>query len=373
MNSFAGFWDSLGSDKFFLILGSVFFLTHVIFLIYRCVLLVRNQERKKEEEGVSVVITCSNKAELLKENLPAYLEQDYPSYEVIVVDECSEDETQDVLADFQKVYPHLKTTRIFPGTKFRRTKKIAIHIGVLAATHDILLFAEIDGKPESKHWVRTMQSYFDRNTAVVLGYANYPEMKGNAVRRYFHFLRFWETLFMVNGGACVMGNAYNMGYRKKYYIEKRGFSGNTQEFIGYESEMVKVLASEGAVKVVKDKDARVVIADDGWKSWTDDNSYYYTTKRRWPGNALALSHADFVIEMLLYVLLFYFVIFNVWHKYFVIPVLLTFLTDVIVTNIGLKHLGLKKLFLTSLTVNVFGFVYKGYYSICSIFTGKKWR
>ncbi|MDE7374814.1 MAG: glycosyl transferase family 2, partial [Odoribacter sp.] len=86
MNSFAGFWDSLGSDKFFLVLGSVFFVAHVFFLIYRCVLLVRNQERKKEEEGVSVVITCSNKAELLKENLPAYLEQDYPSYEVIVVD-----------------------------------------------------------------------------------------------------------------------------------------------------------------------------------------------------------------------------------------------------------------------------------------------
>ena len=373
MNSLAEFWDSLGYDKFLLVLGIVFFVGHAFLLIYRCVLLVRTQERKKSKEGVSVVITCSNKAELLKENLPAYLEQDYPSYEVIVVDECSEDETQEVLSDLQKVYPRLKTTRIFPGTKFRRTKKIAIHIGVLAATHDILLFAEIDGKPESKHWIQSMQSCFDQNTAVVLGYANYAESKGNAVRRYFRFLRFWETLFMVHGGACVAGNAYNMGYRKKYYLEKRGFSGNTQEYIGYESEMVKELASEGTVKVVKDRDARVVIADDGRRAWLDDNSYYYTTRRRWPWSALALSSVDFVMEMLLYILSFYFVIFNILHEYFIIPVVLTFLTDVIVTNIGLKHLGLKKLFLTSLTVNAFGFVYKGYYSICSIFTGKKWR
>lgn len=131
-------------------MGAVLFICHVIFLIYRCVLLLKKQERGNNEEGVSVIMTCSNKAELLRENLVAYLEQDYPSFEVIIVDECSEDETQHVLSDFQKQYPHLRTTRIFPDTKFRRTKKIAINIGVLAATYDILLFAEINARPESK-------------------------------------------------------------------------------------------------------------------------------------------------------------------------------------------------------------------------------
>jgi len=375
MNNFAEFWNSLGYERLFLILLVVFFICHVVFLIYRSILLgiVRKPVKEMSGEGVSVIITCSNKAELLKQNLISFLEQDYPCFEVIVVDECSEDDTQEILSELQKKYPHLKTSRIFPDTKFRRTKKIAINIGVLAASYDILLFSEITAQPAGKNWIRTMQSCFDRDTAVVIGYSNYAVMKERAMRRYFRFLWFWKTLVMVRNGMYVMGNGYNMGYRKKYYLEKRGFSGNTQEYIGYDSEMVKELSRKGAVKVVKDEEARIVIADDSRKAWEDDYSYYYAMKRRWPWCALLWSNADFVFEGFVYVLSFYFIIFNPLHNYFAIPVVLTFLIDLIVINICLKHLGLRKLFITSLTVNSLGFIYKWYYSIYSIFTSKKWR
>lgn len=373
MNGFVEFWDSLGYNKWFLIFLIVLFICHILFLIYRSVLLAKKQERTSGEEGVSVIITCSNKAELLRENLVAYLEQDYPAFEVIVVDECSEDETQEVLSDLQKKYPHLKTSRIFPDTKFRRTKKIAINIGVLAATHDILLFSEINARPESKKWIQAMQSYFDRNTAVVIGYSNYVAKRGTSLRRYFRFLWFWKTLMMVRNGMYVMGNGYNMGYRKRYYMEKRGFSGNTQEYIGYDSEMVRELSRKGSVKVIKEEETRVVIMDDSRKAWEDDYSYYYATKRRWPFYVLLRSNVDFWVEALLYILSFYFIIFSSIQKYSAIPIVLTFLIDLIVINICLKHLGLKKLFITSLTVNALGFVYKWYYSIYSIFTSKKWR
>ena len=176
------------------------------------------------EEGVSVIITCSNKAELLKQNLEAFLTQEYPKYEVIVVDECSEDETQDVLSDLQQKYPHLKTTRIFPETKFRRTKKIAINIGVLAAQYDVLLFSEINCKPGSGRWLHAMASYFTPDTAVVIGYSNYPvDGAGGKFRCYFRFLWFWKTMVLNRRGLQVVGNGNNMGYRKKYYLEKRGF------------------------------------------------------------------------------------------------------------------------------------------------------
>lgn len=101
------------------------------------------------EEGVSVIITCSNKAELLKQNLEAFLTQEYPKYEVIVVDEGSEDETR-------MFYPICNRNTAFEDypdfseTKFRRTKKIAINIGVLAAQYDVLLFSEINCKPGSR-------------------------------------------------------------------------------------------------------------------------------------------------------------------------------------------------------------------------------
>lgn len=374
MNSIIEFWNGLGDDKFFLIFVIVFFLCHLIFQIYRNTLFSasKKQGRYGKEEGVSVILTCSDKAELLKENLPAFLEQDYPDFEVIVVDECSEDETQKVLSDLQKQYPHLRTSRIFPDTKFRRTKKIAINIGVLAATHDILLFSEINARPESKNWIRTMQAYFDANTAVVLGYSNYAVKRGNAFRRYFRFLWFWRMLLMVRRHINICGNGYNMGYRKRYYLEKRGFTKNTQEYIGYDSDMVGELADKGSVRMVTDMDAHVVLTDDSKEAWKDDYSYHYATRRRWPWQVIVWSHIDFVVETLIYLLSVYFVAFHPLRKYFVIPLVLTFLVDAIICNVGARRLGLKKMFMASLVVNACGFVYKWYYGVCSVLNRKKW-
>ncbi len=376
MNSFLEYWGSPGSDPCLVILLVFLFLCHLILLLYRGSVLWAKKAStyKSREEGVSVILTCANKGELLKQNLEAFLNQDYPNYEVIVVDECSEDDTQEVLSDLQKQYTHLKTTRIFPDTKFRSTKKIAINIGILAARNDILLFTEIKCQPESKYWVREMQSAFDEGTAVVIGYANYPMGKNIlGLRRYFRFLWFWKTLLLVRCGMYVLGNGYNMGYRKKYYLEKRGFTGNTQEYLGFDSQMVKVLSLKGDVRVVKQKDARMCIVDESRKAWQDDCSYHYADKRRWPWKARLWNNTDFIIEGGLYLLAFYFIISTILWKYAAILAFLTFLMDLIVINTCLRHLGQRKLFITSLTVNAFGFIYKWYYCMYSIFSSKKWR
>ena len=150
MEDFLVYWNGLGYDKAVLVLAALFFVWHAAGLFFRS-RLVRGGTKEGQAqgtEGVSVILTCANKTEALEAHLEAFLEQDYPEFEVVVVDECSEDDTQEVLSKFQERYPHLKTSRIPSATKFRRTKKIAIHIGVLAAKYDVLLFSEFTWKPE---------------------------------------------------------------------------------------------------------------------------------------------------------------------------------------------------------------------------------
>jgi len=168
-------------------------------------------------------------------------------------------------------------------------------------------------------------------------------------------------------------NGNNMGYRKKYYLEKRGFTGNTQEYIGYDTEIVKDMAKKGTVKVVKDPDTRVVICDERKKAWKDDYSYYYATKRRWPLAVRLSSDVDFIVESIVYLSAFYFIIQGTLREYSAGIIILTFLIDFIVINVVLKHLGQRKLFLTSFTVNTLGFIFQWYYNFYSIFTAKKWR
>lgn len=376
MDNITEFWNNLGYNRFLLILLLILFFAHIFSMICRSMILLSKKKATSsvKEEGVSVIITCANKAELLKKNLEAFLTQDYPQYEIVVVDECSEDETQDVLSDLQQEYPHLKTSRIFPDTKFRRTKKIAINIGVLAAQYDVLLFSEINCVPEGKNWIKTMQSYFDPNTAAVIGYSNYEVGNHNInIRHYFRFLWFWKAVVLLKHGMNVVGNGYNMGYRKKYYLEKRGFTGNTQEYIGFDTEMVRELSKKGSVKIAKETEANIIMTDDSQKAWKDDYSYYYTTMQRWPLYVRIISNMDFWVEFLFYILSFYFIFVGILYEYMAIPIILTFLIDFIVINICLKRIGQKKLFITSFTVNTLGFIYKGYYSIYSIFTSKKWR
>ena len=376
MNNFVDFWVGLGYNGWLFLLLILLFFVHFIMIILRSTVLTTKKRPAtvEPEEGVSVIITCSNKVELLKQNLEAFLTQEYPKYEVIVVDECSEDETQDVLSDLQQKYPHLKTTRIFPETKFRRTKKIAINIGVLAAQYDVLLFSEINCKPGSGRWLHAMASYFTPDTAVVIGYSNYPvDGAGGKFRCYFRFLWFWKTMVLNRRGLQVVGNGNNMGYRKKYYLEKRGFTANTQEYIGYDTEIVKDMAKKGTVKVVKDPDTRVMICDERKKAWKDDYSYYYATKRRWPLAVRLSSDVDFIVESIVYLSAFYFIIQGTLREYSAGIIILTFLIDFIVINVVLKHLGQRKLFLTSFTVNTLGFIFQWYYNFYSIFTAKKWR
>ena len=160
MESLRFLWGELGAFKYGVILLFVLILTYMYHIIRRCVIVSRKNEPRDKQvhEGVSVIITSHNNAECLRRNLSSFLMQQYDNFEVIVVDECSEDDTQDVLAEIQKDYPQLRCTRIFPDTKFRFTKKLAINIGVLAAKHDILLFSEINCHPSSMYWIKTMES-----------------------------------------------------------------------------------------------------------------------------------------------------------------------------------------------------------------------
>lgn len=368
------FWDSLEGYRAVFVLLVVFFLWHVVWLAYRCSLLgVKKQPAHGPKEGVSVIITCSNRAELLEQNLEAFLQQNYPRFEVIVVDECSEDETQEVLSKLQKRYAHLKVSRIPSATKFRCTKKIAINIGILAAKYDVLLFSEIYCRPLSADWIRTMQAYFDKETAVVLGFANYEAKKGAGMKRYFRFLRFWRMVDLAQVGMYVMGNGCNMGYRKSFYLEERGFTGNTQAYIGFDTEMVKKLSKRGKVKVVKEVEAHVAILDDSVKAWEDDCSYAYATRSRWPWRVVLWVNMDFVMEMLFYVSAFYLIVVNDYRLYFSGLVIFMCLYNLIIINLGQKRLHQMKLFLPSLRSTTCGFIQKGYYDICSMFTSRKWK
>ena len=115
-------------------------------------------------EGVTVILAAHNESYNLSQYLQALLSQDYPLYEVIVVDDGSEDSTRDVVERYMTSDPRLKMSFVPYGARVRSTKKLAITLAAKAAKYDYHLLTDADCVPESSHWISEMMSGFQLST-----------------------------------------------------------------------------------------------------------------------------------------------------------------------------------------------------------------
>ncbi len=213
----------------------------VVFLIqlyyylryYRVVLRRKRLERKGkinfsvERPGVSVIICAHNEAENLQHFLPLFLEQNYRNYEVIVVNDGSWDDSEEILKHYAELYPHLYYTNIPKSTRIISHKKLAITMGVKAAKNDILLFSDADCRPLSPFWIEQMVRNFTNNTEFVIGYGGYYANKSLLSRMICYDTQTiaMQYLAFASAGSPYMAVGRNMAYRKETFYRLKGFAG----------------------------------------------------------------------------------------------------------------------------------------------------
>ena len=120
-------------------------------IIYSKVFTYKKKYKSKTEEPVSVIICAKNEERNLRKHLKYVLEQKYSNYEVVVVNDCSTDDTELVLNQFKSKYPHLSVSTIKQDAKFSHGKKLALTIGLKAAKNEIVILTDADCKPESEN------------------------------------------------------------------------------------------------------------------------------------------------------------------------------------------------------------------------------
>lgn len=174
---------------------------------------------------VSVIIAARNEYHYLIKTLPLFLEQDYPEFEVVLVNHASDDETEEYLKTMVLKYPHLNVVTIHSDLNFFRGKKFPLGLGIKSAKYDNLLFTDADCRPASPHWIREMQNGFDEKTDIVLGYGAYMPQKG-----LLNLLIRWETVYTAMqylsfalARIPYMGVGRNMAYRRALYDRCKGF------------------------------------------------------------------------------------------------------------------------------------------------------
>ncbi len=186
----------------------------------------KSTENNHQLPAVSVIIAARNEYNNLEKNLKFILDQDYPNFEVIVVNDCSWDDSQKLLEYYQEQYAHLKICEIKEQEKYPTGKKFALTLGIKAAQNSCLFFTDADCVPASNQWLRLMQSKFDNNKEIVLGYSPY--------RKYNTFLNLFirfESCFTAMayfsaalGKNAFMGVGRNLAYTRELFFKHKGFA-----------------------------------------------------------------------------------------------------------------------------------------------------
>ena len=209
--------------------------------------------------GVSVILAAHNESENLSRFLQALLTQNYPTYEVIVVDDGSEDETRMVIERYMVRDERLHMTFVPYGARVGSTKKLALTLAAKAAQYDYLLLTDADCCPESSHWISEMVKGFESQQPIeiVLGFSPYFEQKGH-VNRLVRFDTLFNSLHYLGAALCghpYMGVGRNLAYRKSLFFESGGFTHLMNNNAGDDDLFVNHVATKANTAVVLSRDS----------------------------------------------------------------------------------------------------------------------
>ncbi len=229
---------------------------------------------------VSVVVVGRNEADNFKANLKALLNQDYPRFEVVAVNDQSTDETQNVLEALQDQAAHLRIVKVPDNDRFWNGKKFGLALGIKAAQHEHLLLTDADCFPSSPDWIKEMISGFMGGKNIVLGYGDMAKTTGfvNALSRFETMQSALQYFSWSLWGMAYMGVGRNLAYTKSLWFSQNGFIKHIHIPSGDDDLFVNTAAQRGKVGIVaKDTAHTITQSKTSWKDWIRQKRRHYST------------------------------------------------------------------------------------------------
>lgn len=260
-----------------------------------------------EMPGVSVVIACHNELENIKENLQYIVNQEYDVFEVVIIDDNSDDGTSEYADSLPAKFPNV---RVFHNKS--RGKKSALTLGIENATYDHLLFIDADCRPSSEMWISGIMSYFDEENPLVIGYG---ELSGKSFAARFSAYDA-DLIAMQYSGFAKLGHPYmavgrNLAYSRKLWEVVGGFCNHSDLRSGDDDLFVKEAVRHSKVNVsLSPKTKTISPAKESFAALLRQKSRHVTTSARYTMLDKFLSGGEIVSRTLFFVLAITFAFFS---------------------------------------------------------------
>lgn len=240
----------------------------------------------QEQPPLSVIICAREEVDNLRRNLIAVLEQDYPRFEVIVINDGNTDGSEDYLTLMEEKYPHLYHSFVPESSRYISRKKLAVMLGIKASKYDWLVFTDARCLPQSNRWLQQLARNFTSRTQVVLGYSGYERGKGWLHKRacFDNLFTSMRYLGFALARSPYMGIGRNLAYRKELFYQQNGFSAHLNLQRGEDDLFINHVATAENTRVETDSDAIVRMRPvERAKDWREEKIGYTSTARLYHG------------------------------------------------------------------------------------------
>jgi glycosyltransferase involved in cell wall biosynthesis len=250
-------------------------------------------------QGVTVIVCAWNERENLTELLPILDSQDYPDFEVIVMDDRSTDGTKEFLEETSSQWRNIRFMRINNEYDHVTPKKYALTVGIKSANYPVVLMTDADCRPASANWISSMASRVSVTKGIVLGFSPYFKTKGllNWFIRCETFYTAVQYLSFAKMGVAYMGVGRNLMYKTELFWANRGFYKHKTVMGGDDDLFINQVASGINVAINLDKESFAYsIPKASWGEWFKQKrrhlsvSNFYRTRNKILLTLLSGSH-----------------------------------------------------------------------------------
>lgn len=231
-------------------------------------------------EPVSVIVCAKDAYEYLVDLVPRILSQDYPEFELVIVNDCSTDETTDYLKTLVQQRPDINVVSLTQSLNFFHGKKFPLSMGIKSAKHDLLLLTDADCLPENDQWIKGMVGAYKSNTSIVLGYSPYFTRKGllNKLIRFDTLYTAIQYLSMALAKRPYMGVGRNLSYRRELFYKNKGFTSHYTIPSGDDDIFISQVANKKNTRIFIDPKCRVESEPKhSFSGWIHQKRRHYST------------------------------------------------------------------------------------------------
>lgn len=248
--------------------------------LFRRLAFYKEEKKNTNYEPISVIVCARDAHDYLIDLIPAVLSQDYPDFELVIVNDCSQDETEEFLKEVVRNNPKVKLVNLTQNLNFFKGKKFPLSMGIKSAQHDLLVLTDADCLPTSEKWLRNIVESYDKDTEIVLGYGPYSEYKGllNKLIRFDTLYIAMQYLSLALAKKPYMGVGRNLSYRKRTFFKNKGFISHYNIPSGDDDLFISQVANRNNTRICIDIENRVISEPKKtWSSWIHQKRRHYST------------------------------------------------------------------------------------------------